>query len=114
MESRLPVPVLGRRLQRRLLVCAMALSLLPAALAQSPPLVPSMVPPELLDLQGTWLVTAAERAGVPLADAKGAKLTFGENSFELRAGLTEIRGKIYVRASLSPKQIDFRLPDGTV
>jgi uncharacterized protein (TIGR03067 family) len=85
-----------------------ALCLLPAALAQS------LVPAELLELQGTWRVTAAERAGTPLAQVQGAKLTFGENSFELRAGLSEIRGKIHVRAHLSPKQIDFQLRDGTV
>jgi uncharacterized protein (TIGR03067 family) len=72
------------------------------------------MPPQLLELQGTWLVTAAERAGVGLAGVQGAKLTFGEDSFELRAGLSEIRGKVKVRANLSPKQMDFRLPDGTV
>jgi len=114
MDSKLPVLVFGKRLQQSLCVCALALSLVSAALPQAPGLVPSMVPPELLELQGTWLVTTAERAGVPLAGVEDAKLTFGENSFELRAGLSEIRGKIYVRATLSPRQIDFRLPDGTV
>ena len=74
----------------------------------------SLVSPELLELQGTWLVTAAERAGSPLAEVQGAKLTFGESSFELRAGLSEIRGRIHVRAHLSPKQIDFQLRDGTI
>lgn len=114
MDSKLRGPVFGKRLRQVSYACAMAVSLLPAALAQSRIPVPSMVPPELLELQGTWLVTRAERAGVPLAGVEGGKLTFGEDSFELRAGLSEIRGKIYVRSSLSPKQIDFRLPDGTL
>jgi uncharacterized protein (TIGR03067 family) len=97
-----------RGIGRPLLICVATACLLPSALAQS------MVPPQLLELQGTWLVTTAERAGAELASVRGGKLTFGEDSFELRAGLSEIRGKIRVRASLSPKQIDFRLPDGTV
>lgn len=87
---------------------AVIVCLLPSAFAQS------MVPAQLLELQGTWIVTDAQRAGAVLQTVRGAKLTFGEDSFELRAGLSEIRGKIYVRAGLSPKQIDFRLPDGTV
>jgi uncharacterized protein (TIGR03067 family) len=97
-----------QRRKWRLCICAVAVGVLPSVLAQS------MVPPQLLELQGTWIVTEAQRAGVLLGEVGGAKLTFGEDSFELRAGLSEIRGKIYVRASLSPKQIDFRLPDGTV
>lgn len=74
----------------------------------------TMVPESLRPLQGTWIVDAAEQAGMPVEELKGAKLTIGDNQFELQAGQREIQGRIAVRSDVSPKQIDFRFYNGAI
>jgi uncharacterized protein (TIGR03067 family) len=70
----------------------------------------SAVPEQFAPLQGTWVVTAAEQGGRPVDPLEGAKLTIGDDSFELQLAGREFRGKIKVRWEGSPKQIDFLLP----
>jgi len=82
-----------------------------AALALSQPaLGQSATPEDLVPLQGTWIVSAAEQGGQSVDAMQGAKLTIGDDSFELQVGRREFRGKIKVRLEGSPKRINFLLP----
>ncbi len=72
------------------------------------------MPESLVPLQGTWIVSNGEQAGKPIEALQGAKLTFGEDSFELQTAAGEFRGKIRIRTDVSPKQVDFLLTSGRV
>jgi uncharacterized protein (TIGR03067 family) len=86
-----------------------------AALALSPPALGQSATPELfVPLQGTWIVDSAEQDGTPVDVRWPAKLTIGDDSFELQTAAVEFRGKIRIRTDVSPKQIDFLLTSGRV
>lgn len=70
------------------------------------------MPAYLQPLQGTWVVASAEQRGMPLAAFQGARLTIGENSFELQTSTGEFRGKFRISLEGSPRLIDFRLVNG--
>jgi uncharacterized protein (TIGR03067 family) len=74
----------------------------------------SAMPEELVPLQGTWIVSAAEQDGSRLETLQEAKFTIGEDSFELQFGDLAFRGKIRIRIDTSPKQIDLVLTSGRV
>jgi uncharacterized protein (TIGR03067 family) len=105
----LRLPAQARRLATRLLWAAVAaLGSTDIALGQS------AMPQELVPLQGAWMVSAAERDGRRLEMLQEARFTIGEDSFELRSGELEIRGRIRIRIDTSPKQIDLVLSNGKV
>jgi uncharacterized protein (TIGR03067 family) len=89
--------------------CAVSIwLLLPSAQAQT------AMRADLVPLQGSWTVIAAEQAGKPFDAMKGGRLTIGEDSFELQAAGYEARGKFGIRSNAAPKQIDFHLTTGTI
>ena len=110
MKLTLGVPMTQIRMPliRLLWAAAATLGLSPAASGQS------AMPEELVPLQGTWTVSAAEENGRRYEALQEAKFTIGEDSFELQSGELQFRGKIRIRTDTSPKQIDFRLTSGRV
>ena len=64
-------------------------------------------------IQGTWVVRAGERGGKRSNAMKGARFVIGGDSFLFQPATGDsAKGKIVVRADISPHQIDFLLPSG--
>jgi uncharacterized protein (TIGR03067 family) len=82
-------------------------------------LVPAFAqPPEEAQkkLQGTWLATKAQRAGIRADDVVGHRLSFMGNRFRIRSkdGKRLYEGTFRVVPSAKPKAIDFEHTEGAL